>query len=106
MSIIPLRQTVSVTRLLDYDPDYNEPKYSEPSAYKCRFQEQVQLTRSQHGQEVVSVGSFLFPKLADISVNDKLTFRNENGVETTYTPISISVKRGLSGEPLLTKIHV
>ncbi|MNC25355.1 hypothetical protein D3C75_734420 [compost metagenome] len=106
MALIPLRQTVTVTPFTGYDPDYNEPSYGTPYAQKCRFQEAVKLVRNQHGAEVVSVGTFYFDKLAEISLDDRLTYTNELLAETTYTPLAISVKRALNGKPLITEVDV
>ncbi|WP_407052722.1 hypothetical protein [Paenibacillus dendritiformis] len=106
MAIIPLKQTVLVASFLGNDPDYNEPKHDVPVPMKCRFQEGVKLVRNRHGQEVASVGSFYFDRLPRITIDDKLTYTNEHGAETTYTPIAISVKRALNGKPLLTEVSV
>lgn len=106
MAIIPLKQTVLVAHFLGNDPDYNEAKHDTPVPMKCRFQEGVKLVRNRHGQEVASVGSFYFHRLPRITIDDKLTYTNELGAETTYTPIAISVKRALNGKPLLTEVSV
>jgi hypothetical protein len=106
MALIPLRQTVTITPFTGYDPDYNEPSYGTPYPQKCRFSESVKLVRNQHGAEVVSVGTFYFDKLADISLDDRLTYTNELLAEITYTPLAISVKRALNGKPLITEVDV
>ncbi|CAH1194615.1 hypothetical protein PAECIP111892_01766 [Paenibacillus auburnensis] len=106
MALIPLNQTVTITPPGGFDPDYNTPIPGVPYALKCRFSEGVKLVRNQYGAEVVSVGTFYFDKLADISLNDSLTYTNELSAETTYTPIAISVKRALNGKPLITEVDV
>ncbi|MEK5396021.1 hypothetical protein [Paenibacillus sp. FSL K6-2859] len=106
MAIIPLRQTVIITPVGGFDPDYNEPIPGVPYAVKCRFSEGVKLVRNQHGAEVASVGTFIFDKLPDISLSDTFTYTNELLAETTYTPIAISVKRALNGKPLITEVDV
>lgn len=106
MAIIPLRQTVVISPYLGYDPDYNETIYGPDYEAKCRFSEGVKLVRNGRGEEVASVGSFLFDKLPRISISDKFTYTDENDRTITYTPISISVKRWFGGKPALTEVHV
>ncbi|WP_314587919.1 hypothetical protein [Paenibacillus terrigena] len=106
MAIIPLKQAVIISPYIGADPDWNEPKYGEPYPLDCRFQETMKLVRNARGEEVTSVGTFIFDKLSIVSINDRLTFTNENNVELTYTPIAISVRRALNGKPLLTEVEV
>lgn len=106
MAAIPLKQTVIYAKLIGTDPDYGDPIYGEPTPLKCRFQEGGRLVRNQRGQEVLSVGTFFFNKLAEVNFGDTLTYTNELETETTYTPIAISVKRELNGKPLLTEVDV
>lgn len=106
MPAIPLRQTVIIAPFLGNDPDYNEPIYGDEYAKKCRFSEGVKLVRNQRGDEVASVGTFLFDRLPRIDISDRLTYTDENMRTITYTPISISVKRWFGGKPALTEVHV
>lgn len=101
-----LKQDVTHRKLEGVDPDYGDPIYGNPTTLKCRFQEGGKLVRNQRGDEVVSVGTFLFDRLADIEIGDTLTYTNELDAETTYTPIAISVKRAINGKPLLTEVDV
>lgn len=103
---VPLRQTVIITKLIGTDPDYGDPIYGLPTPVKCRFQEGCRLVRNQRGEEVVSVGTFFFDRLVDIGLSDRLTYTNELGVETSYTPISVSVRRWINGKPVLTEVDV
>jgi len=106
MAIIPLKQTVMVARFLGNSPDWNEPIYDNPTPMKCQFQEAFKLVRNARGEEVASIGTFIFNKLPEVSIDDLFSFTNENGAETTYTPIAISVRRALNGKPLLTEVDV
>lgn len=106
MPIIPLKQTVEHAKLIGTDPDYGDPIYADPVSLKCRFQEGAKLVRNQHGDEVVSMGTFLLNKLVEVGLSDTLTFTNELGTATTHTPIAISVKRDVSGKPLFTEVNV
>lgn len=106
MPIIPLKQTVIITPLTGYDPDYNEPIYGTPYSAKCRFSEGMRLVRNQRGEEVVSVGTFYFDRLPEISISDTFTYTDENMRTITYTPLAIAVKRAINGKPLLTEVSV
>ncbi|GAA0840471.1 hypothetical protein GCM10008915_36030 [Bifidobacterium pullorum subsp. gallinarum] len=106
MPIIPLKQTAMHAKLIGTDPDYGDPIYADPVALKCRFQEGAKLVRDRHGDEVVSVGTFLFNKIVEIGFSDTLTFTNELGTVRTHTPIAIGVKRDVSGKPLFTEVNV
>ncbi|WP_427050375.1 hypothetical protein [Paenibacillus sp. TC-CSREp1] len=106
MAFIQMRQTVIISPFLGNDPDYNEPIYGPDYEAKCRFSEGVKLVRNGRGEEVASVGSFLFDKLPRISISDKFTYTDENDRTITYTPISMSVKRWINGKPILTEVHV
>ena len=103
---IPLKQTVIQTPVIGTDPVWNTPITGEPIAVRCRFQEGVKLVRNAHGDEVVSVGSFLFDRLHAVNLADTLTYTDENDRTITYTPIAISVKRALNGKPILTVVDV
>lgn len=106
MAIIPLRQTVIITPFLGNDPDYNEPLYGDDYEAKCRFSEGVKLVRNSRGEEVASVGTFLFDRLPRFDISDRFTYTDENMRTITYTPISISVKRWFGGKPALTEVNV
>lgn len=106
MALIPLKQTVTITPAGGFDPDYNTPIPGVPYTLRCRFQEGVKLVRNQHGAEVVSVGTFYFDKFADIDLDAKFTYTNELGDETTYDPLTIGIKRMLSGRAILTEVNV
>ncbi|WP_418041122.1 hypothetical protein [Paenibacillus xylanilyticus] len=106
MGFVQLKQTVTVSPFLGNDPDYNAPIYGDDYEMKCRFSEGVNLVRNLRGEEVASVGTFLFDKLPRISISDRLTYTDENMRTITYTPISISVKRWINGKPILTEVHV
>lgn len=103
---VPLKQTVIHTPIIGTDPDWNTPINGDPTAVKCRFQEGVKLVRNVHGDEVVSVGTFIFDRLYSVSLADTFTYTDENNRTTTYTPLAISVKRALSGKPIITEVSV
>ncbi|NGQ95497.1 hypothetical protein G3578_10065 [Brevibacillus sp. SYP-B805] len=114
MSLIPLKQTVTITPASGTD-EWDRPIAGTPYTLRCRVQEGTKLVRSMsagsgvHGaqsQEVVSVAQIYFDKSPNIGMNDTITFTDENGNVRTYTPISIEIKRGLNGKALLTVVNV
>ena len=114
MALIPLKNTVTITPASTYD-DWGEPVSAEPYTLKCRIQEGTKVVRGMtnnggvHGvsaNEVVSTAQFYFDKIAPITLTDTLTYTDEAGRTRTYTPISIEIKRGLNGKPILTVVNV
>lgn len=103
---VPLKQRVTITPFIELDPDWNTPKYGDPYEMRCRFSEGVKLVRNRHGQEVASVGSFIFDRLPRITIDDIFMYTDDNDREVTYTPIAISVKRALNGKPIITEVAV
>jgi hypothetical protein len=82
---------------------------------KCRVDEGTKLVRSMSGtngvqgetaSEVVSTADIYFDKLADIQLTDSLEYTNELGITRTYTPLTIEIKRSISGKPVLTVVSV
>lgn len=106
MAIIPLKQSVIHRPLIGEDPDWGTPNYGEELARACRFQETTKLVRDSHGTEVISVGTFFFASATPVGYADTLTYTDEHGKTTEYRPLSIGVKRALSGKALLTEVNV
>ncbi|RAU96837.1 hypothetical protein [Paenibacillus sp. YN15] len=104
MALIPLKQEIIVTPPGSDDPW--DPQPSTPYSVKCRLQEGVKLVRNANSQDVVSSAQIYLDKLAEITLSDRIAYVDENGVERTYIPISIEVKRNLGGKPILTVINV
>lgn len=105
MPLIPLKQTVTIYPSGGMN-EYGEPVGGTPYTLKCRVQEGVKLVRDKDGREVVSVAQIFFDNLVSISLNDQIEFTDENNVTHRFSPISIEVKRGLNGKPLLTVVNV
>ncbi|MCG5252620.1 hypothetical protein [Brevibacillus agri] len=114
MSLVPLKNTVTITPALGTD-EWDRPITGTPYELRCRVQEGTKLVRSATGsggvhgiaaQEVVSVAQIYFDRAPNIGMSDTITFVDENGNVRTYTPISIEIKRGLNGKALLTVVNV
>lgn len=115
MALIPLKQTVTVTPASGGFDEWGEPVQGAPYTLKARIQEGVKLTRRQSSangvngvtaEEVVSTAQIYLDKLVNISLDDTITYTDENGVTRVYKPISIEVKRGLNGKALFTVVNV
>lgn len=104
MALIPLKQTITITPAGSDDPW--DPQPGTPYTASCRVQEGVKLVRNANGQDVVSSAQIYLDKLAEITLSDRIAYEDESGVQRTYIPISLEVKRSLGGKPLLTVIYV
>lgn len=114
MALIPMKQTVTVIPT-SKENDWGEAVPGEPYTLKCRIQEgekrvtgasNIGGVHRREAEEVVSVAQFYFDKLALIKHGDTIEYTNESGVIYRYTPISIEIKRSLSGKPVLTVVNV
>lgn len=105
MPVIPLNQTVTVTKP-GKDDGWGG---SEPGAiltYKARVTEETNVVTNQYGEEATTSLRIILDKLPDVSYDDVITYTNELGVTVERNPVSIEVKRGLNGKPLLTEVFV
>lgn len=107
MAIIPLRQTVEVRKPIPDDGDgWHEEGYGEPTVYKVRATERVEIVTNKLGEERASTVKLYFNKMPDISYNDEITFVNELGVEFKREPLSIRPLRLINGKPTLTVVFL
>lgn len=104
MPIVPMKQTVIRKRKTGDEWDGTLTESNTPM--KCRFSEGTKLVTSLNGDEVVSTAAIYFDKLADVKPTDTFEFTNEANVTRSYIPISIEIKRGLNGKPMLTVVSV
>jgi hypothetical protein len=114
MALIPMKQTVTITPASTLN-EWGEMTTGTPYTIKCRVDEGTKLVRGMtnsggvHGttaEEVVSTARIYFDKIVNISTDDVISFTDEIGNVKTYTPISVEIKRGLSGKALLTVVNV
>lgn len=111
MALIPLKQTVTIKPATGETDRFNRPVYGQPYSLKCRFQEGTKLVRSRSGgfttnAEAVSSAQIYLAGYVAIHMDDEISFTDEGGITQTYTPINVSVKRGLSSKALLTVVYV
>lgn len=104
MAWIPLRQSVTVYPPGSDDPWNPEP--AEPFMLQCRFQENTEVVRNQHGAEVVSSAQIFLDKYAPVTVNHTFEYVDESGTTTKYTPHNVARKRWLNGKAILTVVYV
>jgi hypothetical protein len=122
MALIPLKNIVTITPASGGTDEWDRPIPGTPYQLRCRIQEGTKLVRSASGaggvhgvtaQEIVSVAQIYFDKIPVdpatgqvLGLTDTITFTDETGTVRTYTPISIEIKRGLNGKPILTVVNV
>src|SRR5690606_39730161 len=78
MSLIPLKQTVTVQKPGGLD-EWGRPIPGETAEYKCRIDEGAELVRGANGEEVVSSARILIAGLVDVAIEDTVTYTNELG---------------------------
>lgn len=105
MSLIPLKQTVTVQKPGGLD-EWGRPIPGETAEYKCRIDEGAELVRGANGEEVVSSARILIAGLVDVAIEDTVTYTNELGDDYSANPIRVNVLRDFSGKPLFTEIRI
>ena len=114
MAILPLKQTVTITRKGAED-EWGDST-TETFSLKCRVDEEAKLVRrtSTSGggatqistEQVVTAATITFDKLADIRHDDEIRFTDELGRLRIYKPLNIEVVRNIAGKPILTEVSV
>lgn len=105
MSIVPMKQTVMVTKA-DGTDGWGETAPGAKRTYKVRAVEETKVVVNKVGEEAVTSARFIFDKLPDIAYDDVITYTNELGVKIAREPVRIEVKRGVGGKPLVTEVYV
>lgn len=107
MPIIPLRQTVTVRKLISSSTDgWNESSFGEAIPYRVRASEKIEIVVNELGEEKKSTVKLLFDKLPDIAYTDEITFENELGVKIMRSPLTIRPIRMINGKPTLTAVYL
>lgn len=105
MAIIPMRQTV--TRIRKTGDEWDGTQTTDRTKLKCRVQEGAKLVRAEDSaKEVVSSAQIYLDKIADVALTDQFEYTNELGITQTWAPITIEIKRDISGKPMLTIVYV
>lgn len=105
MAIIPLKQTVIVTKPGTSD-GWGGSVPGVSITYKVRVSERTEIVKNQVGEEAVSSMTIIFDKLPDIRYDDVITYTNELGDTIERTPLAIEPKRMLNGKPIITEVYV
>lgn len=104
MPLIPLKQTVKVTRRSGFD-EWGESAGESTVIMKCRVDEIEQVVTNQLGEEAQSSMQLIFNKLADIQYEDEIEYTNELGHVFRREPIKIEPIRMINGKPTLTFVY-
>jgi len=105
MAIIPLKQTVTVTKP-GKDDGWGGNESGAILTYRARVSEETNVVTNQYGEEATTSLRIILDKLPDVSYDDAITYTNELGVTVARRPESIEVKRGINGKPLITEVFV
>jgi len=107
MALIPLKQTIAVYPPgTDSSDPWNPAPPPESFTLRCRYQEETQRVRNQHGDEVVSAAQIYLDKFANVTVNHEFSYTDESGKTTRYKPHNVARKRWLNGKAILTVVYV
>lgn len=106
MALVPLKQTVVVTKASGGTDGWGKPVPGVDVPHKVRATEETRVVTNQAGEEAVTQARIIFDKLPDLSYDDAITFENELGVTIKRSPVRIEVKRGLNGKPLITEVFL
>lgn len=104
MAMIPLRQSVTITRKGVVD-EWGEGSAPTIFTLKCRVDERTTVVKNQLGNEVVSGMEITFDKLANIRYDDVIKYTNELGVTVERTPLKIEPIRMINGKPVMTAVY-
>lgn len=105
MAIIPLKQTVEVTKAGVSD-GWGNAVPGEVVTLKARVTEETNIVTNQAGEEAVTGLRIILDKLADISYDDVITYTNELDVTVARKPVKIGIKRWLSSKAAITELFV
>lgn len=110
MPLIPMKQEITVRRGGELD-DWGNEMPAEEFTLNCRIAEGSQIIASASGihtvrETEVARARILLDQLADIRYTDEISFTNELGETITKRPKEISVKRMLSGKPVMTEVFI
>ncbi len=105
MAIIPMNQTVTVTKPGARD-DWGNVMPGVNITLKCRAEETTETVTNQYGEEAVATVKLLIDKLADIRYDDTISYTNELGVKVERKPQRIAVTRWPSGKAALTAVYL
>jgi hypothetical protein len=110
MPLIPLKQTITITRSGGVD-EWGNTIPTETLTLACRVDEGSQLIVGKsegttETKQVVAEAKITLDKLGDVRYTDTIAFTNELGETIERKPKQIDVKRLIGGKPALTVVYV
>ncbi|MCS1350319.1 hypothetical protein [Mechercharimyces sp. CAU 1602] len=106
MSLVPLKQTVTITKSSGELDEWGNPIPADPVEYACRVKEGSEIVTDSRGDEVVASLTVLLYKLVDVGYGDNFAYTNELGITTEGSPKRIDVIRDFGGKPLFTRVRL
>lgn len=105
MAIVPLKQTITVTKA-GLSDGWGKPQAGEQISLPARVVNEVKVVKTPTGEEALTCLRILLDKLADVSYDDTITFEDEFGATIARRPLTIGPKRMLNGKAILTEVYV
>lgn len=105
MPIVPMKQSITITKTSDSDGWGGGTKLP-PVTYKARVDEKTQVVQNQLGAEAVSSCEIMLDKLVDVHYNDDIKYVDELGREIERKPIRIEPIRAINGKALVTVVYL
>jgi hypothetical protein len=110
MALVPMNQTVTISRGGDGVDDWGNPLAPTTFTVACSVNEGSEVVQQLSGglnssETAIARAKILFDKLADIRYTDEISFTNELGETITRKPKEINVKR-MNGKPLITEVFI
>lgn len=106
MAIIPLKQSITITRTEGDDSGWGGGQTTETFTLSARVDEKTQTVQNAAGEEIVTAVEITLDKLADIRYDDVITYEDELGRITNRQPERIEPTRGIGGKALLTTVYL
>jgi len=101
-----MKQTITVTRAREEKGGWGAGPVDKSFEMMCRVDEKTQTVQNQFGDEVISSAEILLWKHADIRYDDRITHKNELGIEFERQPVRIEPLRWFDGKPRYTLVFV
>ena len=105
MSIIPLRQTVTVYKPGEKDR-WHDPEDYTSEELPARVDEKTKVVTNQAGEEVVTSLEIVLDGLADIGYSDEIKYVDEFDRETRRKPVTVEPVRNLAGKAFFTVVYL
>lgn len=102
--MIPTKETITVIKSGTLD-DWGRPTGTTQVTYKCRIDYKNQVITNSHGDEKVARATILIKGIADVAIEDTLTWTDSFGVQKA-TPLSVTPVKDILSKVIFTKVMI